>query len=189
MPTAKATTPAQIVLEHHLEWNDRLQDWLDGDVEASDGSAFETHFAGCPHCQQRVAEMRKLDATLLADTPTLSLDSSFDARLLAQIESINEVQRAAARARVEEELRENLRALSHSWKRMLAFMVPGIIGGIALAFTVAGFFDASGITAKLAVEGASALGGNAALVHTVLTGLLGAAVGGVMAGWLARAAE
>ena len=188
MPTVKASTPAQIVLEHHLEWNDRLQDWLDGDVDPSDGSVFETHLTDCELCQQRVAELQKLDAALIAGAPALALDSSFNARLFAQIDSVDEAQRAAARARVEQELQENLRALSRSWRRMLAFVIPGIVGGIALAFAIVGSFDASGITGKLAVEGASTLGGTAALAHAALTGLLGAAVGGLMAGWLARAA-
>ena len=67
-------------------------------------------------------------------------------------------------------------------------MLPGILGGIALAFALAGYLDASGISGRLA-QSASELGGNASMIQTLLTGLLGAAFGGGMARWLSRAGE
>ena len=56
-----------------------------------------------------------------------------------------------------------------------------------MAFALAGYFDASGLTGKLA-ESASEIGGNANLMHAVITALLGADIGGLTAGWLSRAA-
>jgi anti-sigma factor RsiW len=182
------TTP-QNLAEHHLEWNDRLQDWLDGDVEATDGDAFESHLRDCTLCQQRLEEFSKLETALFAANPAPSLSASFDSRLFEQIDAVSEDQRAAARQRVEQELQDNLRALSRSWRRTWAFVIPGMIGGIVLAFALIGYADALGLTGKLAVEGATELGGNAGTLQVILTGLMGAGIGGFMSGWLAKGVE
>jgi anti-sigma factor RsiW len=174
--------------EHHLEWNDRLQDWLDGDLADAEAPVFTAHLADCTLCQQRLADFEQLENVLQA--PRLSLDAAFDARLFAQIDAIDETQRAAARQKVEQELQQNLRALTRNWRRTLAFIVPGIIGGMALAFALMGYFDASGLTGKVVAEGASELGSQSAnLVHAVFIAITGASIGGVMAGWLAKAAD
>jgi len=187
------TPSPQLLSEHHLEWNERLLDWLDNDVAEADGAVFETHLRDCSICQQQLAAFEELDAALSA-TSTPMLSATFDVRLLAQIDAVNESQRAEARQRVEQELQENLRALSRRWRRTLAFVIPGIIGGIALALALAGYFDASGLTGKLATLGAdglgaNGLGGNVSSIQMLLTGLMGAAIGGVMSGWMARAAD
>lgn len=176
--------------EHALEWNDRLQDWLDGDLADAHVAAFTAHLADCPRCQQQLADFEQLENTLQAQSPRLSLDEAFDARLFAQIDAIDETQRAAARQKIEQELQNNLRELTRSWRRALVFIVPGIIGGIALAFAVMGYFDASGLTGKVVAEGASELGSHSAsLIHAVFVAATGAIIGGVMAGWLAKAAD
>lgn len=175
--------------EHHLEWNDRLQDWLDGDVEAAEAPLIEAHLADCTICQARLEDFEHLEDELRATSAPLALDSSFDVRIFSQIESVDEAQRAAARQRVERELQESLRNLSLSWRRTLAFVLPGIVAGIALAFALVSYFDASGLTGRLVAEGASELGRNSAnWVHVALTAALGAGIGGIMAGWLAKAA-
>lgn len=188
MSTLKLPQSPQAISEHHLEWNDRLQDWLDGEIESGDTGVFETHLGDCEICQQRLEQMEDLESALRAATPHPVLDSSFDARLFDKIDAFDDAQRAAARERVEQELQQNLRALSRSWKRMLAFTIPGIVGGIAVAFALAGYFDASGLTGKLA-ESASEIGGNPGLMHTLIIAVLGAGIGGLTAGWLSRAAE
>lgn len=186
---SKTTHPVQPADDHHLEWNDRLQDWLDGDIEAGDGDVFENHLAHCELCQQRVAGMQEVESALMASLVPPQLDASFDARLLAQIDEVDEDQRAMARQRAEQELQDSLKALSHSWRRTLVFVIPGIVAGIALAFGLAGYLDSSGVTASLAAEGASKLGSNTGAMHLMLTALLGAGMGAAMAGWLARIAE
>lgn len=176
--------------EHQQEWNDRLQDWLDGDLSKSDEPVFAAHLADCSLCQQRLADFEQLENAMQAQAPRLSLDAAFDARLFAQIDAIDETQRAAARQKIEQELQQNLRALTRSWRRTLAFLVPGIIGGMALAFALMGYFDASGLTEKVVAEGASELGSQSAnLIHAVFIAITGASIGGVMAGWLAKTAD
>ncbi|HEY6641546.1 hypothetical protein [Povalibacter sp.] len=179
----------QSLAEHHLEWNDRLQDWLDGDVEAADGDVFETHLRDCTLCQQRLEQLSQLETALFAANPAPSLSTSFDARLFEQIDAVNEEQRAAARQRVEQELQDNLRALSRSWRRTWAFVIPGMIGGIVLAFALIGYVDTLGLTGQLAAQGANDLGTNATTLQAALTGLMGATIGGFMAGWIAKGAD
>ncbi len=174
-------TSPQNLAEHHLEWNDRLQDWLDGESDAADGEAFAMHLRDCDLCQQRLEEFTRLETALFAANPAPAPSVSFDARLFEQLDAINEEQRAAARRRIEEELQENLRALSRSWRRTWAFVIPGMIGGIVLAFALAGSFDA--------VDFAGKLGGTADSLQMLLTGLMGAAIGGFMSGWLAKVAD
>ncbi len=185
----KPTQLPQNIREHHLEWNDRLQDWLDDDSEAGERAGFEKHLGDCTICQRRLADLQQLESALSAATPRPELDEAFDTRLFAQIESIDDAQRAVARQRIEQELQQNLHALSRSWRRTLAYLIPGIIGGIALAFALTSYFDASGLTGRLAAEGASELGGNASMIYLMLTTLMGASIGGVMATWLSRVAE
>jgi len=189
MSTYRPHQPPQTVPDHHLEWNDRLQDWLDGETESADSGVFENHLAACDICQLRVTELQQLESALIAESPLPQLSASFDTQLFAQIDSVNETQRAAARQRVEQELQQNLKALSLSWRRTLVFVIPGIVAGVALAFGLTGYFEASGITATLAAEGASKLGANASQIQMMLTALLGAGLGGAMAGWLSRVAE
>lgn len=179
-------TPEQ---EHTLLWNDRLQDWLDGDVDRSDGPAFESHLAHCDLCQQRLAEFEDLDEALQRAAPPIALDESFDRRLFAQIDTVDEAQRAAARQRVEQELHENLRTLSRSWRRTLAFVVPGVIAGIALAFALTGYFLSADATQSLIAGAENLSRGHSGLIDIILTTTLGAAIGAGVARWLALVAE
>ncbi len=175
--------------QHILDWNDRLQDWLDEDFSQTDRAEFERHLAGCEICQEQVAQFRALESSLSASAPRPQLDASFDARILSQIDRLDDAQRAAARQQAEEERRRSLEALARSWRRTLAFVVPGILGGIALAFVLVGSLDSAGIFDKLALQGASELGGNASGIQALLTAMLGAVCGGIMARWLSRSSE
>jgi anti-sigma factor RsiW len=172
--------------EHHLEWNDRLQDWLDGEPDAS----FEAHLAGCELCQAQLESLQALDQALQRELPALSPTESFDARLFEKIDAIDENQRLAAREQAERELRENLQALRRGWRRTLAFVIPGIIAGIAIAFAFTLWLDDSGVARTVALEGAHELGSNqAGTIQMALTALLGAGIGLAVARWLSTVAE
>jgi anti-sigma factor RsiW len=179
------TTPA----EHHLEWNDRLQDWLDGDVEAGDRELIEAHLGQCPICQERLAEFERLDRALDAAAPRLSLDATFDQRLYAQIGAIDESQRAQARQRVEQELQQNLRALSRGWRRTLVFVVPGVIAGLAIAFTLSVWLDDSGLTRQLIAHAPGKLALGSDFIRWSVTALLGSSLGLIVSRWLANVVD
>jgi anti-sigma factor RsiW len=175
---------------HSPEWDDRLQDWLDGELDAAASAAFQAHLHGCADCQQAVEALERLDTALVQASPPLALNSAFDDRLFAQIDAIDDSKRVEARRRLELELQQQLQALSRNWRRTLAFVIPGVVAGIALAFTLTGWFDSSGMTNTLVAEGAAELGGGSAdFLRIGLTAMIGATLGALVAPWLARLAE
>ena len=174
---------------HTFEWSERLQDLLDGDANPSEATAIERHLAACDECRSLLAELRELDASLQRAAPSVALDERFDERLYARIAAIDDAQRAAARERIERELHENLQALSHSWRRTLAFVIPGVIAGIALAFALSGYLFSADSVQPL-MESAEALSrGHTPLFEAGFTALLGATIGAFVAHWLASVAE
>lgn len=181
---------SQLPQQHSEEWDARLQDWLDGELNTAESAVFETHLADCGTCQQSLEALEKLDAALVEASPPLRLDRDFDQRLLAQIEAIDDGKRAEARCRAEQEWQQQMQALSRNWKRTLAFVIPGVVAGIALAFAVMAWLDSSGITNSLVAQGTAELGGGSSdLLRTGITGVIGAALGMLVAPWLARLAE
>jgi anti-sigma factor RsiW len=175
---------------HSQEWNDRLQDWLDGELNSADTAAFEAHLKACAECQQSVQELEELDTALVAATPALQLDTAFDAQLFAKIEAIDDSKRAEARRQIEQEWQQQLQALSRNWRRTLAFVIPGVVAGIAIAFAAAGWLDSSGVTDSLVAQGAAELGGRSVdFLRIGVTSVVGAALGMLVAPWLARLAD
>src|SRR5262245_28922989 len=102
--------------EHQREWNDRLQDWLDGEPDA----AFEAHLGGCARCQAQLEKMQALDEALHEGLPALTPSASFDARLFEKIDEIDEKKQLAARESAQHELQQNLQSLRRGWRRALA---------------------------------------------------------------------
>jgi anti-sigma factor RsiW len=176
---------------HAGEWHDRLQDWLDGELSVADSAAFEAHLAGCRECEQALEALEKLDLALVEATPPLQLNAAeFDQRLLAQIDAIDDSKRAEARRRLELEWHQQMHALSRNWKRTLAFVIPGVVAGIALAFALLAWLDSSGVTSNLVAQGTAELGsGSSDMLRIGLTGVIGAALGIAVAPWLARLAD
>jgi anti-sigma factor RsiW len=175
--------------DHHLEWNDRLQDWLDGDLSAADEAALQAHMADCTLCRARADELRELDFNLARAAPRLALDNAFDARLFAQIDAIDDSQRAAARQRMEQELQQNLQALARGWRRSLLVIVGGAIAGVVMALGLATWLNDASVMHTLVAESARLGSENSGSVHLVATTLLGAGLGGAIARWLASVVE
>ena len=175
---------------HHLEWNDRLQDWLDGDLDAADAAALQAHIADCTECRARADELQSLDRSLRSAAPQLALDDTFDAKLFAQIDAIDDSKRAETRQRIEQELQQNLQALARGWRRALLFIVPGVVAGVALAFALAWWLTDAGVMHTLIVQSAAEFGSdNSGQVRLIATTLLGAGLGGLLARWLASVVE
>ena len=177
-------------VDHDLEWNDCLQDGLDGELDPAEQASFDTHVASCPRCQTRLKRLESLDQALQNAAPPVSLDASFDARLFAKIDDVDETRRAAARERVQSEMQLELQLLARNWRRTLGVIVPGIIAGIALAFSLAAYFDTSELMRTLVAESASDVGSaGATFIHMLLTSMVGAAIGYTVARWLTPAAN
>ncbi|HKU13138.1 MAG TPA: zf-HC2 domain-containing protein [Steroidobacteraceae bacterium] len=178
------------VVPHHLEWNDRLQDWLDGALDSADAAALQAHMADCALCRARAKELQELDRSLASAAPRLALDDSFDARIFAQIEAFDETKRAEARRRIELELQQNLQTLARGWRRALLFTLPGVVAGVALAFGLAAWLSDASVMQALVVESTAKLGAaSAAPMQLVAITVLGASLGGLVARWLASVVE
>lgn len=174
----------------HSKWHDSLQDWLDGDLDAADSAAFEAHLGDCALCQSSLDKLEELDAALIEAAPSMTLTAAFDEKLFARIDAIDESKRVEARHRLEQEWQEQLQALAHNWRRTLAFVIPGIIGGIVLAVALMSWLDASGVTSNLIAQGAAEFGVRSIdYLRVGITGVVGAAFGILVAPWLARLAE
>lgn len=171
--------------EHDLEWSERLQDWLDGELAPSEQAEFDAHLASCEHCRAQLEALQSLDAALRTAAPPVALDSSFDANLFSQIDAIDEAQRAAARQRLQAELQSELQTLASNWRRTLATIIPGVIAGIALAFGLASYFETADWVRALADQSAGEIGrSNALFVHALLTSGIGGAIGYTVARWM-----
>jgi anti-sigma factor RsiW len=176
--------------DNHSKWDDSLQDWLDGALNAADGAAFEAHLAHCGKCQQNLGDFEELDAALVDAAPPMQLNAAFDQKLFAQIDAIDESKRIEARRRLEQEWQEQMQALARNWRRTLAFVIPGIIGGIVLAMALMSWLDSSGITNDLVAQGAAELGGRSIdYLRLGITAVVGGAFGMLIAPWLARLAD
>lgn len=183
-------SPLTAAQEHHLAWNDRLQDWLDGDLGATDMAALETHMADCALCRARADELQELDSSLRSAAPRLALDTAFDARIFAQLDEIDDAKRAEARRRLEQELQQNLQTLARGWRRALLFILPGVVAGVALAFGLSWWLDDAGVMRTLIVQSAAEFGtDNSGQVRLIVMAVLGAGLGGVIARWLATVVE
>ena len=175
---------------HEIQWIDRLQDWLDGDLDAADTAALQAHMADCAACRAHADELQTLDRDLRSASPRLALDDSFDAKIFAQLDVIDETKRAEARRRLEQELQQNLHALARGWRRALMVVVPGVIAGVALAFALAWWLDTGGVMRTLIVQSAAEFGtDNSGQVRLIVMTVLGAGLGGLIARWLATVVE
>jgi anti-sigma factor RsiW len=173
--------------EHMALWNDRLQDWLDGDIAPADAAAVETHIANCSACQSELASFRQLDAALRATAAVPVLDTQFDARLFDRIEAIHS-DTWNYRERLDQEARENLAALSQRWRLGLAFVIPSVIAAIALALALVGCFNSLPFGRPLFWELRPTTVAQLNL-NLVITACISAGVGLGVAGWLCRMNE
>src|SRR5687767_15543313 len=68
----------------HHTWNDRLSEYLDGELEPRERAAIETHLAGCVECRTDLADLRAVVARAqsLTDTaPIANLWPGVEARI------------------------------------------------------------------------------------------------------------
>jgi anti-sigma factor RsiW len=163
--------------QHDLEWNDRLQDLLDGDAEGPDRATLEAHVAGCARCRAQFARLKKLDAILRARIDEPPLSPSFDREVYARINALDTQARARARRRIERELQENLETLAQGRRRGLLSMLGGAVAGSALAFALITWADQSGIANAIVGAASRAGAGEPGILHTLLTIMIGATIG------------
>jgi anti-sigma factor RsiW len=164
--------------QHDREWNDRLQDLLDGDAAGVDRATFESHVAGCTRCRTQFTKLKRLDSSLRSKIERPFVGATFDQQVFARINAMDEQARDKTRRRMERELQDNLQILAAGWRRGLLSVIGGAIAGVALALAFLAWANDAGLAHAVADAASSGMGtGYAGLAHTVATILFGAAIG------------
>lgn len=175
------------IAQHDLEWNDRLQDLLDGDLSNGERASVESHVAGCARCRSQLAQLKRIDVLMRSKLEAPNLHPSFDQQLFARIGAMDAQARDKARKRIEAELRQDLESLAQGWRRNWITVFAGAIAGIALAVALMVWADAAGISTAIAGLAQSRTGvGSPDLMHSLVTILFGAGIGAVVSRWLVR---
>jgi anti-sigma factor RsiW len=184
----RSDDPMTQTREQHLqEWDDTLQDWLNGELAPAARARFAAHLESCEICSDQVAGFERVDEALTQALPRLTLDNAFERRLFSKIDAIDEHARAAKRRQAERELEAERRLLARTWRRSVLTVVPSVIAGIVLAVSLSSYFSGSELVGSLVADGAAALGRNTAgMLHLGVTSLIGAGVGLTIARWLTR---
>jgi anti-sigma factor RsiW len=175
--------------QHDLEWNDQLQDLLDGDVTGGERAALETHVAGCARCRAQFAKLKKLDALLHAKIDAPAPSASFDQQVFARINAFDTHARERARRRIDRELKDNLEMLSRGWRRGLISTLAGAVAGLAVAVALITWADQSGAANAAISAVGNGFGNDTNFIHTVVTMLIGAGIGAIVSRWLTAAVE
>lgn len=178
------------IAQHDSEWNDRLQDLLDGDLSHGERAAVDAHLAGCTRCRSQFARLKRMDSMLRMQTEAPAPHAAFDQQLFARIHAMDARDTERARRRMEGELQQNLRSLSRSWRRNWISMLAGAAAGIASAFALLSWIDTAGIASAVAGAARSTTGfGTVGLLNTIIMMFVGAVIGAGVARWLVANAD
>lgn len=119
----------------NCEWEEKLQDSIDGDLDPGESVALNQHIAGCTACQAQRDALQALDAALAQSLLKETLSESFDHRVLERV-STERADQATALARVEHEWQAHRAALSRQWRNALRSMILNTLAGVALLVTL-----------------------------------------------------
>jgi anti-sigma factor RsiW len=125
----------------HLEqWVDRLQDSIDGTLDASEQATVSEHLKSCIECSREHAQLMLMDKELkraFATVPALSPD--FSSNVFASIEAADNSRKTVAKQRAELEFQARMRAFgldwNEIWQRHMGSIVAAVsvIGGLIAA--------------------------------------------------------
>jgi anti-sigma factor RsiW len=116
----------------HFDWDERLQDWIDGDLDPAASAELEAHITGCDSCQARLRAFRAVDAALSGSLTRQTLPASFDCAVLERVHGAAKAGRAAARARLEQAWQAEIGAFSRQWRTALRSMILNALLATAL---------------------------------------------------------
>lgn len=120
------------------EWEERLQDWIDGDLDPGESEAVLAHVARCASCGARIDALRALDDQLARCLPRLALDEDFNRRVRAGAGSISR-DLASARARLERDWQDQESALLGVRRKIRNWIILNVLA-ISLLIALATVF-------------------------------------------------
>lgn len=178
-------------IEHHdFEWNDRLQDLIDGDVVGSARATIETHVGSCKRCRTQFNRLKKLDALLQAQVERPDPGAGFDSQVFARIDAFDAQAREAARRRIDREFKDNLERLTNDSRRRLFGVAGGATAGASLVVALIGWMNQTGVANALAGAASNSVGGgHTGTLHTFVMLAIGASVGALVSRWVTSTVE
>jgi anti-sigma factor RsiW len=120
----------------HCDWEERLQDWIDGDLDSAQLAAVDEHIASCISCRARMNPLQAVDAALSRSLSQSTLDESFDRKVLERIASAAKTDRVAARARIEREWQDQIAALSDQWRNVWKAIILNAVATVAVVIAL-----------------------------------------------------
>jgi anti-sigma factor RsiW len=125
----------------HCDWEERLQNWIDGDLHPAQFAAVAEHIASCTSCHARMNRLRAVDAALSGSFSQATLDESFDRKVFERIASAAKTDRVAARARIEREWQDQIAALSDQWRDVWKVIILNAVAGVAVLIALTTAFS------------------------------------------------
>jgi anti-sigma factor RsiW len=116
----------------HCDWEKRLQDWIDGDLDPAQFAAVDEHIASCISCRAQMNPLQAVDVALSRSLSQATLDESFDCKVLERIASAAKTDSVAARARIELEWQDQVAALSDQWRNVWKAIILNAVAGVAV---------------------------------------------------------
>lgn len=116
----------------HREWDERLQDWLDDDLDAAQSMLLREHIESCSDCRARLKALQAIDAELSRLHERTALETSFDRQLFERITCAERADRAAARVAAERQWRDGLQRLSRQSHEAWRWTILNVLAGAAV---------------------------------------------------------
>jgi anti-sigma factor RsiW len=127
------------------EMQNRILEYEENQLSATQREETETHLAGCRECREFARELEQLDAALAASVKVRVLSAEFDQRLRERIEempALSEAERAERKRQLTEEFEAGLARIgrgSLAWSNLLRHLAwPAMAvtaGWLAWCFT------------------------------------------------------
>jgi len=125
----------------HCDWEERLQDRIDGELDAAQCAALDEHIASCTSCHARMGALQAIDAALSKGLSQQRPEESFNRRVLERVDAMARADRAAARARLEREWQAQAATLSRQWRNTWKSLALNGLAGVALLVALVTTFD------------------------------------------------
>ncbi len=118
---------------HAADWNDRLQDLVDGMLPRELRAVVQAHVTACDACRQQLELLHRLDESLGQALPAPRLGVEFDAGILQSIADEPSVTPITIRkSRFEREHQFRVDNLKRGLRRQWRSSIPDLIAGAAV---------------------------------------------------------
>jgi anti-sigma factor RsiW len=119
--------------EHSEQWLDRLQDMVDGTLDAKELESVTAHLKTCTDCRAEHAQLSLVDEQLknaFASVPVLSPD--FSSRVFASVDAAEALRKSTAKQLAEREFEARMRAFHLEWKDLWQRHMGSIVAGLSI---------------------------------------------------------